>query len=170
MRHSTETTLLKVKTDILNAVDNTDAICLGLLDFSTAVDTVNHSLLLNRLKFHFGFTDIVLKWVSQYLTRRSQRVIIDGVEGQPQGQSDYVTLNQGVLQGLVLGPILFTLYMSPLGDICHHHGVNFHGYVNDSQIYLAFKPWNTDQSNKDIVLILYNHVWQISEYGCTLIP
>ena len=37
----------------------------------------------------------------------------------------------------------------PLGDICHHHGVNFHGYADDSQNYLALKPSNTDQSNKD---------------------
>ena len=100
--HSTETVLLKVKTDILNAIDNTEVMCLVLLDLSTAFDTVNHSLLLNRLKFCFGFTDTVLKWVSQYLTGRLQRVIIDGVEGQPQGQSDYVTLNQGVPQGFVL--------------------------------------------------------------------
>ena len=64
--HSTETALLKVKTDILTAIDNTEVMCLVLL--------------LNRLKFQFGFTDIVLKWVSQYLTVRSQRVITDGLE------------------------------------------------------------------------------------------
>ena len=60
-----------------------------------------------------------------------------------------MTLNQGVPQGLVLRPILFTLYTSPLGDICHCHGVNFHGYADDSQIFLTFKPSNADQSNKD---------------------
>ena len=60
-----------------------------------------------------------------------------------------MTLNQGVTQGLVLGPILFTLYMSPLGTFAIILGVNFHGYVDDSQIYLAFNPSNTDQSNKD---------------------
>ena len=94
--HSTETALLKVKTHILNAIANTEVMCLVLLDLSTAFNTVNHSRLLNRLKFCFGFTDMVLKWVSQYLTGRSQRVITDDVEGQPKGQSDYVTLNQGV--------------------------------------------------------------------------
>ena len=70
--------------------------CLVLLDPSSAFHTVNHSLLLNRLKFHFGFTDMVLKCVSQYLTGGSQRVIIEGVEGQSQGQLDYVPSNQKV--------------------------------------------------------------------------
>ena len=97
--HSTETALLKVKTDILNAIDNTEVMCFVLLDLSAAFNKVNYSLLLNRLKFHFCFTDMVLKSVSQYLTGRSLRVIIDGGEGQPKGQSDYVTLNQGVPQG-----------------------------------------------------------------------
>ena len=113
--HSIETALLKVKTDILNVVDNTEVICLALLDLSTAFNTVNHSLLLNRQKFHFGFTDIVLKWVSQYLSGRSQRVIIDGVEGQPQGQSDYMTLNQGILRVWCLDPSCSHYMCLPLG-------------------------------------------------------
>ena len=52
--HSTETALLKVQTDILDAIDNKSVMCLVLLDWSPAFDTVNHSILLNRLKYHFG--------------------------------------------------------------------------------------------------------------------
>ena len=62
--HSTETALLKVKTDIINAIENPEVPCLILLDLNSAFDTVNHSLLLNRLKYQFGFIDKVLKWVS----------------------------------------------------------------------------------------------------------
>ena len=69
-----------------------------------------------------------------------QQVVIDGPKGQPQGQSDPVTLTFGVLQGSVLGLILFTLFMSPLGDLCWKHNVLVHLYTDNMQVYMSFKP------------------------------
>ena len=51
---STETALLKVKMDILDAIDKKEVMCLVMLDLSVTFDTVNHHLLLNRLKYRFG--------------------------------------------------------------------------------------------------------------------
>ena len=57
-RHSTETALIKVKADLLNAIDNKEVVCLVLLDLSAEFDTVDHQILLERLKKMFGFTGL----------------------------------------------------------------------------------------------------------------
>ena len=72
--HSTETTLLKVKTDLLAALDNQEVSCLILLDLSAAFDTVNHKLLLNCLKYCFSFGRKILKWIEDYLSDHIQQI------------------------------------------------------------------------------------------------
>ena len=69
---STETALQQVKTDILDAIDRKEVTCLVKLDLTAAFDTISHKLLINCLKYHFGITNTILKWISSYLTNRSQ--------------------------------------------------------------------------------------------------
>ena len=139
--YSTETALPKVQADILDVDDNKSVMFLVLSDLSTACDMVNYIPLLNRLKCRFEIEGIVLSWIEQYLIGRIQRVVIDNPgQGQPQAQSPSYTLTSRVPQYSVLGPILFTLYMSLLGNIFPKHNILYSLYVDDQQNYLSSKP------------------------------
>ena len=81
--HSMEMALLKVKTDILNDMDNKKVNFLILLDLSAAFDTVSFHLLMNRLLNRFGITGTVLQWIDSYLTDWTQKVMIDEFLSDP---------------------------------------------------------------------------------------
>ena len=71
---------------------------------------------------------------------------IENINGK-EAWSDKATLAQGVLQGLVLGPMLFSVFIGPLGDICRKHGITFHSYADDQHTYLGFRPSITENQN-----------------------
>ena len=135
---STETALLKIKTDILDAIDKKEVMCLVMLDLSATFDTVNHHLLLNRLKYRVGLCDLALTWLKSYLTNRTQCVVIQNEDGYT-AQLAKMPLTQGIPQRLILRPILFNLFVAPLGELCRAKGVSFQGYADDTQNYLSFQ-------------------------------
>ena len=81
---------------------------LALLDLSAAFDTLDHAILLRRVKSTFGILGLALSWFESYLSDRMQSVVVDGLMSTP------IPLVFGVPQGLVLGPILFTVFITPV--------------------------------------------------------
>ncbi|GFS23465.1 reverse transcriptase [Elysia marginata] len=74
-----------------------------------------------------------------------QSVFIDGVS------SLVSSLQFGVPQGSVLGPLLFTLYTSPVADIAECYDLKYHLYADDTQIYIYISPDADGQVQKKLV-------------------
>ena len=102
--HSTEMALLKVKSDLITTIENQEIACPVLLDLSAVFDTVDNGILLQQLTHLFGITgkcqDLDCN-ISNWMNPESQSWI---------SESAPITLECGVPQDSVLGPILFILY------------------------------------------------------------
>ena len=127
--HSTAIALLRVQNDLVNSIGKKNLAALVLLDLSAAFDTIDHDILLRRKSARFGITGTSLKWFESYLSNRSQYVQIEN------STSAKKKLHFGVPQGSVLGPLLFTLYVSPIADITQQHNVGNMFYADDTQLY-----------------------------------
>ncbi|XP_060775062.1 tubulin beta-1 chain isoform X1 [Neoarius graeffei] len=132
--HSTETALIKVINDIRLNTDAGKTSVLVLLDPSAAFDTVDHNILLYRLEHWVGLTGKVINWLNSYLKDRSFFVTMGNCS------STSMSLTCGVPQGSILGPLLFNLYMLPLGQIINNNSILYHCYADDTQIYFALSP------------------------------
>ena len=110
--HSTATALLKVSDDIFSSIDASEVTFLVLLDYSKAFDTVNKHLLLTKLK-SMGFHGASLGWIDSYLSGRSQKVKSNGQF------SDWNFIHNGVPQGSILGPLLFTVLVADFKSSLH---------------------------------------------------
>ena len=142
--HSTETALVKVQNDILIDIDNKNVSLLVLLDLSAAFDTIDHGILMKRLENNYGIKGTALKWFRSFITNRSQSVVIDDEISAAK------TLKYGVPQGSVLGPLLFTAYMTPLKEVISKHGLKYHCYADDTQLYISFSPRSVEEEEKAI--------------------
>lgn len=135
--HSCETLLVRMFDDINNEVDNGNAIGLLLLDLSAAFDTIDHEILVKKLRTDYGIDDNVSKWLSAYLTDRNFTVKVNN------NTSSVAKLRYGVPQGSLLGPVLFILYTKDLKKIANNFGLSIQLYADDSQLYISFNPTDT---------------------------
>ncbi len=151
-----ETALLRVRNHLLMEMDKRNVNMLVLLDLSAAFDTIDHKILLKRLSERCGIKNTALSWFASYISNRTQSVQIGN------SYSSKKQLKFGVPQGSVLGPILFTLYSSPLSEAIGDR-MNYHCFADDTQLYLGFSPnSNNDQANAKE--IMENCIRQIKDF------
>ena len=135
--HSTETALLLIKNEIHLSLSRGEPTALVLLDLSAAFDTIDQPTLRNCLKSWFGVSGTALKWFTSYLSHRFQAIKIGST------LSDLHELLFGVPQGSVLGPLLFSLYTTPLSKVIGTHpDIKYHFYADDTQLFIHISHKN----------------------------
>ena len=125
---STESALLLALDNIYHAIDTGSSTVLVSLNLSAAFDTIEHSVLLNRLQNSFGITGLALAWFQSYLSDRRQFVRIGS------SKSPETPCCTGVSQGSVLVPMLFSFYISPIAHIVSSFGLLQQQYADDTQL------------------------------------
>ena len=121
---------MELTDNIKKGIDDKKYTCGIFIDLCKAFDTVDHTILLNKMH-HYGIRGVVHKLFKSYLSNRMQYVNINNYKSKMQ------YLNCGVPQGSVLGPLLFLLYINDIAKCCNS-GL-FRVFADDTGIFCQSK-------------------------------
>ena len=107
--HSTSTAMIQMYDTWVQAVDKGELSGVCMLDMSAAFDVVDHGILLDKLKL-YGFDEKSVKWMTNYLSGRTQAVCIDG------SLSPFLSVDVGVPLGSILGPLCYVMFTNDLPE------------------------------------------------------
>ena len=153
-KHSTELACLELVDKVMHDLDRGETPICFFLDLSKAFDTLDHKILLHKLQY-YGIQGISLAWFKSYLSNRVQFVEIDGIK------SENKTIDTGVPQGSILGPLLFIIYMNDINSVTNKFESIL--YADDTSLSSTLKTFVSNKPdeissniNKELKLI---HEW-----------
>ena len=152
--HSTEHAALELVDKITSQMDNNETPINIFLDLSKAFDTIDHNILLDKLKY-YGLDDTAKKLFRSYLSNRYQYVQIENAKSQ------LLEINTGVHQGSILGPLLFIIYINDISQSSDKFDLL--AYADDTTLSTTLNKFSTsdDMNISDLINL---ELYKINEW------
>lgn len=154
--HSTELASIELVDRVLKIMDTDDTPFSLFLDLSKAFDSLDHFILLQKLKF-YGIHSLALNLFESYLTNREQYVIIKNTTSSRQ------KITTGVPQGSILGPLLFLIYVNDL-PLAATTSFNVLSYADDTTLTGSLRKFKNKSESKDISSFINQELTKISDW------
>ena len=153
--HSTEYASLELVDIIITQMDRNHLPISIFLDLSKAFDTIDHSILLNKLR-HYGLDGKTLLLFKSYLNNRKQLTEFDDTT------SETSLIKVGVQQGSILGPLLFTIYINDFSQASEMF--NFIIYADDTTLFSTIETFRNSVQNKSTESVINEELLKIVEW------
>ena len=154
-KHSTEYAALELIDRIINKMDLNEIPIDIFLDLSKAFVTIDHTILLHKLKY-YGLEQSTLRLFESYLKNRKQYTEIE------ESKSEILPLTIGVPQGSILGPLLFIIYINDFSESTKKF--DFIIYADDTTLSSTINSFNNEHRNVDTQTLINDELSKIIEW------